>query len=264
MRRTLILIAVAAFVVVSAVVPAAADSPRGSAVLAVGDSVAAGIGSSNPDKIGYVPRFHRALRSESCTEDNPEACPHVELVSFAVPGATSDTLVADQLNPAVAEIAARAADGDPNNDVEYITVTIGGNDAFEPIIAACAAGVTPACAGTIQTVFGTYQANLATILGTLRAAAPDAEIGIMTYYNPLGSCDLADLEELADLVLEGGGPLPAGLNDIIRGVAGATQVTTVETFGLLGERDYVGGSDCLHPDNSGHKKIARAFARALG
>ena len=59
--------------------------------------------------------------------------------------------------------------------------------------------------------------------------------------------------------------LPVGLNDIIRGVSATVGgVTVVETFGILGDKDYVGGEDCLHPDNSGHRKIADAYVEALG
>ena len=81
--------------------------------------------------------------------------------------------------------------------------------------------------------------------------------------NPLGACFLADLAPLADLVLEGGGPLPFGLNDIIRGVSAATGVTVVETYGELRREDFVGGDDCLHPDDSGYKKIAKLFTNTL-
>lgn len=113
--------------------------------------------------------------------------------------------------------------------------------------------------------FATYSTNLASILGSLRAAAgPETEIAIMTYYHPLGACFLSDLEPLADLVLEGGGRLPLGLNDIIRATAGAVGVTVVETYGELGDSDLVGGSDCLHPDNSGYHKIAKLFQKKLG
>lgn len=79
------------------------------------------------------------------------------------------------------------------------------------MIAACSGGITQECSDVIATGFATYSANLGVILGSLRAAAgSDAEIAIMTYYNPLGACFLADLEDLADLVLEGGGPLAFG------------------------------------------------------
>ena len=263
MRHRIVTLTLAVLAALAVAVPAAADAPTGSVVLAVGDSVAAGTGSSNPQALGYVPRFHRSLKAVDCNELDAEACPHLELVTFAQGGATSATLIAEQLAPAVAEITSRASDADPNNDVEYIAVTIGGNDIFGPVVAACGGGVTPLCVNTIATTFADYQANLGVILGTLRAAAPDAAIAIMTYYNPLGSCELAALADLGDIVLEGGGPLPAGINDIIRGVAAATGVTVVETYGLLGPNDFVGGEDCLHPDNSGHKKIGGAFAEAL-
>jgi hypothetical protein len=51
----------------------------------------------------------------------------------------------------------------------------------------------------------------------------------MTYYNPLPACPLAALAPLADLVLEGGGPVTAGLNDIIRQRAAAVGAVVVET-----------------------------------
>ena len=65
----------------------------------------------------------------------------------------------------------------------------------------------------------------------------------------------------ANLVLEGGGPIQVGLNDIIRNAAAAPDAAAVvaetaprETPPLLiGKDDLVG--DCLHPNNSGHDVI---------
>jgi hypothetical protein len=57
---------------------------------------------------------------------------------------------------------------------------------------------------------------------------------------------LAPLAPLADRVLEGGGPVPAGLNDIIRGAAAAHNAVVAETAPLIGVEDLVGGTDCLH------------------
>lgn len=265
MRRIATTAAVVVLMTASIAAPAAAKAPEGPAVVALGDSVAAGTGASNPAKTGYVARFSRFMRSDDCRGGNPSACPHLQLVSFAEGGATSATLIDRQLSPAVAEIASRQTDGNTSNDVEYVTVTIGGNDVYEPVLAACEAGVDARCAAAIQTAFGDYQANLAVILGTLRAVSGDAEIIVMTYYNPMAACELSDMAPLADLVLEGGQGLAGGLNDIIRGVAaGVGDVTVVETYGLLVHGDFVGGEDCLHPDNSGHYEIARAFERALG
>jgi lysophospholipase L1-like esterase len=264
MRRTIIIMAVALLAIASISTPALADQPDGPVHVALGDSVAAGSGANHPDLTGYVPRLNRYLRSVDCVEGGPAACPQLELSDYSVGGATSDDLIADQLGAAVAEIVARQTDGNPDNNVEFITVTVGGNDLFQQVISACGAGVSQGCIDTITALFGNYGGNLVQILGTLRTVAPDAEIAIMTYYNPLGSCYLSDLAPLADLVLEGGGGLAFGLNDIIRNVAsGVGGVTVVETYGLLADEDFVGEDDCLHPDDSGHRTIARAFRQAM-
>lgn len=183
---------------------------------------------------------------------------------MAVPGATSASLISGQLPAATQLISTRNNDADPGNDVVLITVTIGGNDLFNPVVGACSGGVTAECVEVITNGLTTYAQNLGLILGTLRqAAGPDTRIVIMTYYNPLGSCFLADLEPLADNVLEGGPGVPFGLNDIIRATAAATDVEVAETFGALDGDDFVGGQDCLHPDKSGYHAIAQAFMDTL-
>jgi lysophospholipase L1-like esterase len=264
MRRSMFTVLCSILLTVVVAVPVAADEPQGSAVLALGDSVAAGEGSTNPDVNGFVPRVQRDLISEDCNDFVAKACPHLEVVNLgAMGGVTSGELVATQLAPAIDEILARQGDTDPNNDVEYIVISIGGNDLFGALHA-CAEGIGQACIDALTATLTAFEQNLATILGSLHAAAPQAEIAIMTVYNPLGSCVLADLEPLGNIALEGGGVLPGGLNDIIRGVAGVfDRVEVVETFGLLETDDLVGGSDCRHPDDSGHRKIALAFGEAL-
>ncbi|CAN5866466.1 hypothetical protein BH23ACT4_BH23ACT4_11060 [soil metagenome] len=261
MRRFLILATVLALTMLP--LTAGADTEENRVHLGLGDSVAWGFGASDPFTTGYVPLVNERASDLYCVEV-PSGCAPVDLVNLAVPGATSTSLIANQLQPALELLLARNSDADPANDVVLVTVTIGGNDLFNPVIAACAGGVTPECTEVIANGFATYTANLSQILGSLRAAAgPDTEIAMMTYYNPLGACFLADLAPLADLVLEGGGPLPFGLNDIIRGVSAATGVTVVETYGELRRDDFVGGDDCLHPDDSGYKKIARLFTTTL-
>ena len=263
MRRIIITMAAALMAITTIATPALAGGPDGPVHIGLGDSVAAGSGANNPNT-AYAVRLNRYLRAVDCNETASNACPHLQYSDYSEGGAKSGDLIATQLGPAITEINARQNDGDPTNNVEFITLTIGGNDLFQPVLGACGAGVDAACVGTITSVFTTYQANLTLILGSLRAAAPDAEIAIMTYYNPLGGCHLTDLAPLADLVLEGGNGVPAGLNDIIRGVAnGVGGVTVVETYGLLDDTDFVGGDDCLHPDDSGHQKIAKAFERDM-
>lgn len=265
MRRTWILVSVLTFMTVPAVALGQQDLPFEPVHLALGDSVAFGVGTPNEEKLGYSAVLDRWVRSDDCREGPAAACPGLDLVNLAVPGATSSSLINDQLQPALQLIGVRNSDGDPANDVVLITMTIGGNDLFNPVVGTCSGGVTPACLQVIQSVFATYSQNLALILGSLRTAAgPDTQIVIMTYYNPLGACHLAALEPLADVVLEGDGGGLVGFNDIIRGTAAAFDVDVANTFGQLDVDDFVGGQDCLHPDISGYRKIAAIFRAATG
>ncbi|MGH2750606.1 MAG: SGNH/GDSL hydrolase family protein [Actinomycetota bacterium] len=235
------------------------------AYLALGDSLATGVGASNPDETGYVPLFHNYLRHnlECGARGSSEVCPSLRLENIAVSGATTTTLVQNQLPLALDELEARNQDDNPRNDVEVITIDIAGNDAFA-LLGVCSGGVTPQCAGAIQTTFATIAQNLTLTLSQLRAAAgEDTEIVVMTYYNPLVGCRLSAFVPLGDLVLEGGPGLPVGMNDIIRSVAAGVDASVAETFGLLGPDDLVGGADCLHADDSGYQIIADAFADAL-
>lgn len=79
------------------------------------------------------------------------------------------------------------------------------------------------CQATVVAQLQQVAANFPAILQALAAAAgDDTVIAVMTYYNPLAACVLADLSGLATVVLEGGSPgdggptLSFGINDIIR------------------------------------------------
>ena len=244
--------------------PAAADpgnAPDPAGYLALGDSVAAGVGASSPAN-GYVPLLGDLLAADRhCGRGTAVGCT-LELVNLAQPRATTATLIAEQLPAAVELLTARRDTPTPVDDVRLVTIDIGGNDVFTPVVTACAADPqSTLCASTIAARLSEVAVNLDRILSTLRAAAgPDTTIAVMTYYNPLAACRLAALAPLAQLVLEGGGPVPAGLNDIIRAAAAAYGAVVVETAPVIGPEDLVGGTDCLHPDDSGHADIAGAFA----
>ena len=243
---------------------AAAGPPEPAVQLALGDSVAAGVGASSPEH-GYVEVLNDLLTAtRPCGSGQALGC-RLDLVNLAVPGATTTTLIADQLPAAVGLIAARRATPTPVDDVRLVTIDIGGNDVFTPIITACAPDPASAgCAATIAARLQLVATNYDRILSALRTAAgPDTPIAVMAYYNPLAACRLAPLSGLADLVLEGGGPVPAGLNDIIRATAAAYGATVAETAPLITTEDLVGGADCLHPDDSGHQDIADAFVAVL-
>ncbi len=229
--------------------------------MALGDSVAAGVGAQPPATEGYVPQLHDRLAAEvPCGDGQALGC-RLELLNIAEPGATTITLLARQLPRAVTLTMQRRATATPIDDVRLITLTVGGNDAFGPILQACSSDPqAPSCATTIATVVTAVATNLREILSGLRAAAgPDTTIAVMTYYNPLPACALTAQTPLADLVLEGGGPVPTGLNDIIRGQAASHNAVVAETGPLIDVHDLVGGRDCLHPNTSGHHDIGAAF-----
>jgi lysophospholipase L1-like esterase len=232
--------------------------------LALGDSLAAGVGASNPAVTAYVPQFYQLLRDQlACQPSGRPSCRSLALRNLGVGGATSSTLITTQLPEAVAELQRRNGDRNPHNDVKVVTIDVGGNDVFG-VVSACTAGPTPECAALIQARLQAFAANFALILGQLRAAAgPGTVIIAMTYYNPLPSCHLAELAPLADAVLEGGPGVAAGLNDLIRSIAAAHGVLVAETYGRLGPGELVGGSDCLHPNDAGYQVITEAFAAAL-
>jgi lysophospholipase L1-like esterase len=270
MRKSRPLLALAASLGLAATVGSAAAAappgpPEPAVYLALGDSVAAGVGATPAGEDGYVPVLHETLvAGRPCGSGRALGC-RLELVNLAQPGATTVTLISQQLPAAVELLADRRSTPTPVDDVRLVTIDIGGNDLFGPVVAACAANPQSAgCTSTIAAQLSQVAVNYDRILAALRAAAgPDTTIAVMTYYNPLPACQLAALAPLAQLVLEGGGPVPAGVNDVIRASAAAHGALVAETAALIGPEDLVGGTDCLHPDDSGHADIAAAFAAVV-
>ena len=273
MRRTALVGAACLALMGSALGPAAA-APGGQdrlgrpVYLALGDSVPAGIGAT-PKVSGYPELLLTRLEdgyNPAADKATPGASVDFDLVNVAVPGATTTSLSAGQLQPALTLIAERDGNRNPHDDVEVVTVTIGGNDVSGPAIRACVATLTTAaCQATVDTALAATRTQLTEILQRLvTAAGRDTEVVVITYYNPIGSCFLARVnpaaEQIADVVLEGGRlpflDLSAGLNDVIREVAAATGAQVAELYGELEAGQYVGGPDCLHPDQDGHAEIA--------
>ena len=269
--RTLMLMCTCLVAVAVSAAPASAAKP---VQLSLGDSWAFGFGAAVPSQGGYVPKVHQGLRAQFDCSPSPnpkpkQGCKKLQLVSLAVGGATTPTLIANQLPAAVALLEARNGDKNPRNNVEVVTIHIGGNDVTNPIIAACIlAPLSQGCLNTIESEFAAYRSDLDTALSALReAAGPDARIVIGTYDNPIPTCVLggvAGAGELAIFVLEGSPPVvPQGLNDIMRDVAADYNVEVAEVFGDLDPQDWVGGQDCLHPVESGYDKVAQAFLEVL-
>ncbi len=115
--------------------------------VALGDSVAAGVGADDPARQGYVPVLADVLsQRRGCDAGPAEGCP-VRLRSLAVPGATTETLLRDQLPTALELLGA--------GGVRLVTVTVGGNDVFVPVLQACArAPQAPSCAAAVRAALG--------------------------------------------------------------------------------------------------------------
>ena len=254
---------------------AAVDRVHGDPVLlALGDSVPTGFPQPYGD--GY-PELVGGLLSAGYNTAADKATPNTTVVTFdvenlAVPGATTLTL-APQVEEAVALIEARQADRDPKNDVEVITLTIGGNDVFRPVLGACVLTATPrTCQAVTDAVLAQVEAGVTAALAQLTAAAgKHTEVVVTTYDNPIGSCFVTGLNPaapaIADVVLEGGSlpflRLQEGLNDVLRQAAAVTGAQVADLSGRLDARHYLGGLDCLHPNAAGHELIAGEVYRTL-
>jgi phospholipase/lecithinase/hemolysin len=175
--------------------PAAAkdDSATQPLQLSLGDSWAAGAGA--PPGEGYVPQLHEALKEDfNCSGAGPvpaeAGCPQLQLANVAVGGATTPSMIESQFPDALPLLEERNGNLNPRDDVELVTLHIGGNDVTGPILLACAGGATPACFQVIQAELAAYAGDLDVALATLREAAGDAPIVIGTYDNGFANCNL--------------------------------------------------------------------------
>jgi lysophospholipase L1-like esterase len=266
---------------------AQAAPPTSGTYLALGDSVAVGTGATDPATQGYVGLLHADLRAD-CGKDRA-GHPHksgqkakarahgkdtscrIELVNLAQDGATTASLVADQLPAALRLISERNGNGTPADDVRLITITIGANDFLGTFRTACSTGDARTCDSALIEQLSRSRADVRHLLGVLReAAGPDTLIAVTTLYNALRNpgCALHDQQRLGGTVLEGGlletaGPLKRGLNFDFRYEAFLNDAVVVEAATLV---DPVTETqpDCVNPDAAGHADLARAFAAAVG
>ncbi|MEA2002011.1 MAG: SGNH/GDSL hydrolase family protein [Actinomycetota bacterium] len=244
--------------------------------LALGDSWAYGQGAADPTSGGYVAQLDEVLQVElDClpgkSNKAADGCKHLQLLNLArpatetLPGVTTPLVASEQLPVAIPLLEARNQDANPRNNVEGITLHVGGNDVSGPIQEACIFGSPEDCAIAFLTVMPAFEADLDNVVSQLRTAAgDDTPIVLGTYDNPVPYCDLAAVPgaiELGAMVLEGtpDGFLD-GIHDVVRRVAATYDAEVAEVFGQLGAGDFVGGADCLHPTDAGYDIVTDAFA----
>ena len=225
--------------------PSLAEDGSGGVYLALGDSIAAGSGSSDAATTSYAALVAEALRARFG--------PGLELRSLAVASHTSQDLIDQQLPQAVEQLRKGA--------VRLVTLTIGGNDLGQY-------GAEPAClpdpsdpACPLEDGLLDVEERLSLILQELREAGPDTAIVIMAYPN-LFSGTGHEFDRPAEIAFD-------LLDGVITSVARRHDVLVADP-----RRDFIGEGHRLshlrdrtpdaHPNDAGYRVIAQAFLEALG
>ena len=245
--------------------PTASDAAASGAGLyiALGDSLSAGIGASSPDTT-FVELVHQSLS------------PGIQLMNLGQSGDTSDDLIqGGNLDRAVATIESNNSDGNETNDVQLVTLEIGGNDLLGIYFSLVQTGACPdmqtslakpECTQALHDALAGFRPNFATALDKLQEAGPSVPIVVMTLYNPFDY--LGPVGELGALSLDGksGTDFPEGLNDIIRSVAADHQgVIVADVYSAFaGKTASLISSDFIHPNDAGYRTMADAVVAALG
>jgi len=257
MRRLLPLLA--ALLSLALLAPAPAAAKEAPAYIALGDSLAFGVGATDPAAGGYVTLTFDSLRSSERYRDRG-----LELLNLGVPGATSSDLLlpGGQLEHALNEIRERQEDTSSSDDnVEIITVDIGGND-----VLALGTEDSPCiddllgqeCQGRFQEMLGGLKVNLAKVLERLRDAAPKADLVVMDLYSPLsGRGGPEDL--IADFAI---GEINAVTEEVVS--RPELEVSLASVYPLfLGRAAQLVAEDAVHPNDEGHALMAEVVLAAI-
>ena len=225
----------------------ATTAPGSPVVLALGDSLAAGVGAPSL-RDGYVARFHRWVSERDGVAYG--------LHNLGVSGETSASLLTSgQLTQAEQLLATQEA--------AYITLDIGANDLLGHLESpACADDLrAAACQSLVADTTARYREQLGAALDRLRAAAPDSTIIFLLTYNPfslgLGAAAEADSDAIlssfnaaaAQVARDRGAVVADGFTPM----RGTTAATT----------HMVDNPPDIHPNASGHDVLASALADAL-
>lgn len=236
--------------------PAAAQEAP--AYVALGDSLAFGVGASDTATGGYVALTHDALRRSERYRGRG-----LDLINLSLPGATSSDLLlpGGQLERALGEIHDRQEDASPADDVEIVSINIGGNDvlALATADSPCLADpLSEDCRDRFDEMLDGLEDNLSEVLRRLREAAPKAKIVVLDLYSPLsGRGGPADL--IADLAIR-------DINAVTEQVASAQEFNAdlATVFDLFrGRADRFVADDNLHPNDDGHALMAEVVLAAI-
>jgi acyl-CoA thioesterase-1 len=254
MRRSAVVLAIALLTVVALVAPraqAARSSDR--LYVALGDSLAFGIGASDPATKGYAGQLFSILRA-------PGEWRVGSLRNLAVPvNETGRSILGGQLSAAV------AAMNDPATDTRVVTLGIGGNDVGFGLLThgPCAAPASRACGFVAN-----YRALLRRLTRALRHDRGREALVVVTYYNPAqgtaqeSSWDRALVGSDRRINCSGRGKR-VGLNDLIACIGRRFGARVADIYPPLEGRIPELSAAGTHLNDAGYALVARVVARVL-
>jgi lysophospholipase L1-like esterase len=246
-------------------------APPGTYV-ALGDSLAAGVGATSPAESGYVGLVYAAISQNG---DGANGNGVSSLTNLAIPGETTASFITGgQLEAALDAIA------DPAVDVRLVTLSLGGNDLLrlllggpcllQPTGTTCQQQVGASLQGLAQN----YPDVVQQLMEALNARGTGGTLAVHTYYNPFSGTGTS-YEAAVDAVLlgtdgvidcEAAEPAAIGMNDIIACAAashGARVIDIQPQFAGRGRALTLIGQQDVHPNDAGHSVIADAIAGQL-
>ena len=241
--------------------------------LSLGDSLAFGY---QPDLVAAGDLDAADYRGYA--EDFAAMRPHLTLVNYGCPGETSGTMLAghcpwpgtlhDPYGGAPSQAAAalaflRAHPG----QVDLVSVDLGSNDLLA-LVGRCRTAPDPTACITagVPTTLGTLATNYGTLLAQIRALAPNAQLVLFDYYNPLA------------LSLPGSDELTGVASGVVDRLATTFHASVADAFiamnhdsGSPAEKAFLCSRtwECttyanIHPTDLGYRALAIALLHALG
>lgn len=209
------------------------------AYIALGDSIAHGVGSSLPEKRGY-PELLRGYLMEFTGSD-------VSLFNVAVPGETARSFLEDGQLEAFNEVIDSLLE--QRRTVSYVTMSLGGNEMLSQRYSS---------ALERQQALGDFRSSLDQAVSRVRAEVGSNTAIVLTTYYDLSEGDASVPSSDAWWIDE--------FNSVIRDVAMRydARVANIDDV-FRGQIDQLTLSPYdVHPKNQGYRAIAREIWTALG